>query len=126
MFNRLAGMNIAAMRFHWVSLPGEAAKEAARIRSDDRGYLWNLWGYTDVRDAAQACRLALGVQDLGFQAFNIIAKDTLRPEPTEELLRTYLPQVEIRQPMPGNTTAWTIDKARRLLGYEPRYSWHDE
>ncbi len=123
MFNRQTGMSIAAMRFHWVALPGEAARMVEWIRDNVKAHMYNLWGYVDVRDVAQACRRALEVEAFGFEAFNIIAADTLREEPTEELLRTHLPQVEIRQPIPGNTTAWAIDKARCLLGYNPQYSW---
>jgi nucleoside-diphosphate-sugar epimerase len=126
MFHRQTGMTIAAMRFHWVTLPGEAAAAVAHIRPDPSHYLYNLWGYVDVRDVAQACRLALEVPAFGCEPFNIIAPDTLREEPTEELLRRHLPQVEIRRPMPGHTTAWAIDKAQRLLGYQPRYSWRKD
>ncbi|MCW5851430.1 MAG: NAD(P)-dependent oxidoreductase [Anaerolineae bacterium] len=126
MFHRQTGMTVAAMRFHWVSAPGEAAKMVERIRDDVQQHMTNLWGYVDARDVAQACRLALEVEGLGFEAFNVLAADTLREEPTEDLVRTYLPQVEIRQPMPGNTTAWSIDKARRLLGYSPQHTWRDD
>ncbi len=126
MFHRQTGMSVAAMRFHWVALPGEAAKMVERIRGDVQQHMTNLWGYVDVRDVAQACRLALETEDLGFEAFNVLAADTLREEPTEELLRTHLPGVEIRQPMPGHTTAWSIDKARRLLGYSPQHRWRDD
>lgn len=123
MFCRQTGMTIAAMRFHWVTWPGEAAAAVARMRNDPSLNRNILWGYVDGRDVAQACRLALEVPDFGFEAFNIIAPDTLREEPTEEALRRYLPQVEIRRPMPGHTTAWAIDKAQRILGYRPRFSW---
>lgn len=126
MFHRQTGMSVAAMRFHWVAMPGEAAKMVERIRDNIEEHKYNLWGYVDARDVAQACRLALEVERLGFEAFNVLAADTLREEPTEELLRTHLPQVEIRQPMPGNTTAWSIDKARRMLGYAPQYRWRDD
>ena len=125
MFHRQTGMSVAAMRFHWVSLPGEAAAAVQRNRNDVHQFMYNLWGYVDVRDVAQACRLAVEIEGLGFEAFNVLAADTLREEPTEDLIRTHLPQVEIRQPMPGNTTAWSIDKARQRLGYSPQYSWHN-
>lgn len=126
MFHRRAGMDIAAMRFHWVTLPGQAKAAAERLNHFATAHHNNLWGYVDVRDAAWACRLALESSGLGFQAYNILAADTLRFEPTEEALRRYVPTVEIRAPMPGHTTAWSIDKARRLLGYEPRHSWRTE
>ncbi len=125
MFHRLAGMDIAALRFHFVALPGEAAHVAAAIRHNPRQHMYNLWGYVDVRDAARACRLALESQGLGFQAYNILATNTLRTEPTEDLLRRYLPQVEIRRPLVGNETGWAIDKAQQLLGYAPQHNWQD-
>lgn len=126
MFHRRCGMDVAALRFHWVSLPGEAAQVAAVPDHPVTRHHNNLWGYTDVRDAAMACRLGIERAGLGFQVYNILAADTLLQEPTEEALRRRLPSVEIRAPIPGHTTAWSIDKARRLLGYEPQHSWRSE
>ncbi len=73
----------------------------------------------DVRDAARACRLGVEAEGLGFAAVNIVAADTLRDEPTEDLIRRYCPGVELREPLPGTAGAWSIAKARRLLGYAP-------
>ncbi len=53
------------------------------------------------------------------------AGDTLSDVPTEELLREFAPLVEIRQPIPGNASAYSIQKARRMLGYEPAHTWRD-
>jgi nucleoside-diphosphate-sugar epimerase len=36
------------------------------------------------------------------------------------------PDVEIRKDLGEHETLLSIDKARRLLGYEPRHSWRDE
>lgn len=126
MFYRRAGMDIAALRFHWVTQPGQARDAALRPNHPIARMHNNLWGYVDVRDAAAACRLALASSGLGFQAYNILAADTLRQEPTEDALRRFVPSVEIRAPMPGFTSAWSIDKARRLMGYQPQHSWRTE
>jgi nucleoside-diphosphate-sugar epimerase len=122
MFHRRTGMQVLAFRFHWVARPGEAAARA-RLPDTAERYAHLLWGYTDVRDAALACRLGVEAAGLGFEVFNITAADTLLELPTEEALRRYAPQVEVRAPIPGTGSAWSIEKARRLLGYEPQRSW---
>lgn len=86
----------------------------------------NLWGYVDIRDAARACRISLEADVTGFNAFNIIASDTLHTRPTEELLTTLLPTVEQRSPLPGFTSPWSNARARDLLGFVPEHSWRDE
>lgn len=126
MFVRRCGMTILAYRFHWIAGPGEAKRRAAAPAVDQEKDATNLWGYVDVRDAARACRLGIESDLTGFHPFNIIAADTLRPEPTEELLRTHLPNVELRSPLPGNTAAWSGARARDLLGFTAQHSWRDE
>ena len=37
---------------------------------------WNLWGYVDARDVAQAARLSLTADLVGAEAFLIAAADT--------------------------------------------------
>jgi UDP-glucose 4-epimerase len=97
----------------------------SRIRRNAAGSSRTLWSYVDIRDAAAATRLALEADGLGFEVFNVTAADTLSEIPTEELLREFAPSVEIRQPIPGNASAYSIEKARRVLGYEPAHTWRD-
>ncbi|MFC4615922.1 NAD-dependent epimerase/dehydratase family protein [Cellulomonas algicola] len=84
---------------------------------------WNLWGYIDARDGAQAVRLALESDLTGFEAFIIAAPDTVLDTPSAELLAAEFPDVELRRPVEGRETLLSIDKARRLLGYEPTHTW---
>lgn len=120
MFHRRTGMTIAALRFHWVALPEELAGIGAGF-ADPEGTATNLWGYVDARDAAAACRRAIETDGFGFEAFNIVAADTLMAEPTAELVRQHLPDTEIRSPLPGTAGGFAIDRAKRMLGWEPRY-----
>ena len=46
--------------------------------------------------------------------------------PERRTRRRGLPGVEVRGDLGVNDTLLSIDKARRLLGYEPRHSWRDE
>jgi nucleoside-diphosphate-sugar epimerase len=82
-----------------------------------------MWPYVDVRDAAIACRQALEADITGHEACFIAAKDIRFDAPTAALLREFAPKVEIRKPLPGSASVISIDKARRLLGFQSQYSW---
>ncbi|GCE76205.1 UDP-glucose 4-epimerase [Cellulomonas biazotea] len=84
---------------------------------------WNLWGYIDARDGAQAVRLALESDLTGFEAFIIAAPDTVLDTPSADLLADQFPDVPLRRPVEGRETLLSIDKARRLLGYAPTHTW---
>jgi len=85
--------------------------------------IWNLWGYIDARDGAQAVRLALESDLTGFEAFIIAAPDTVLLAPSAMLVETHFPDVPVRRPIEGRETLLSIDKARRLLGYAPTHTW---
>jgi len=51
--------------------------------------------------------------------------DTVMSRPNEELLAEVFPGVPVKRPFGPNETLLSIDKARRLLGYEPQHSWRD-
>ena len=125
MFHRRVGMETAALRFTWVAAPVEALDGAAKVRQNPAGCSRTLWSYVDIRDAAVATRLALEAAGLTFEVFNIAAADTLSDIPTEDLLREFAPSVEVRHPISGHASAYSIEKARRVLGYEPAHSWRD-
>jgi nucleoside-diphosphate-sugar epimerase len=125
MFHRRSGMAVAALRFAWVIRQKDMAESAARIQRNPAGSSRTLWSYVDIRDAAAATRLALEAAGLQFEVFNVAAADTISDIPTETLLREYAPSVEVRQPIPGNASAYSIEKAKRMLGYAPAHSWRD-
>jgi nucleoside-diphosphate-sugar epimerase len=85
----------------------------------------NLWSYIDVRDAAQACRLALEAELGGHQAMIIAAADTIAPQPTQDLLRERFPDVVIKSPVDGNSSLLSSARAGELIGFEAQHSWRD-
>ena len=86
---------------------------------------WNLWGYVDARDVAQAVARALEADVTGAEVAIIAAADTCMRRPNSELLQAVFPDVPIRGAIDGRRTLLAIDHARALLGYEPAYSWLD-
>jgi nucleoside-diphosphate-sugar epimerase len=86
---------------------------------------WNLWSWVDARDVAQACRLGLEADIGGADVFTIAAADTLMEMPSRELMTKSFPNVPVDAKLGEFDTLLSIDKARRLLGYAPRYTWRN-
>ena len=86
---------------------------------------WNLWSYIDARDGARAVRLALELEATGLDVFIIASPDMVMRRPNEELLDEVFPGVPRKRQLEPNETLLSIDKARRVLGYAPRFSWRD-
>jgi len=93
--------------------------------SDPKLRSWNLWSYIDRRDAAQAVHKALDYEVKGTDVFIIANQDTVMTRPNSELLAALFPQVPVKAEFGPNETLLSIDKARRLLGYEPEHSWRN-
>ena len=118
-------LSITALRFSNVMDPADYAEFPS---FDAYPWLrkWNLWGYIDGRDGAQAVSLALAGAGPGFERFIIAAADTVMSRPNAELVAEVFPDVPVHGDLGVHDTLLSIDKARRLLGYEPRHSWRDE
>ena len=86
---------------------------------------WNLWGYIDARDGAQAVRRALEHDATGADVFVIANADTVMSRSSADLMAEVFPGVEVRGDLEEHQTLLSIDKARRVLGYEPEHSWRD-
>jgi nucleoside-diphosphate-sugar epimerase len=125
MFHRKTGMQAVGLRFHWVAYEEEARARAAELAKDPLYDNWwrLLWGWVDVRDAATICRLGIEAEGIGCEAFLVTGHDTCSATPTEELIRAYSPSTAIRTPIAGTDSPFSIDKARRLLGYNPVHTW---
>jgi nucleoside-diphosphate-sugar epimerase len=123
-FSRWNGIPYVGLRFSNVMEPHDYERfpgfwDDARLRR------WNLWGYVDARDVAQSCRLALDGDLTGAEAFIVAAADTVMNRPSADLMAEVYPDVELRDGVGEFETLLSIEKARRLLGYEPAFSWRD-
>jgi nucleoside-diphosphate-sugar epimerase len=115
---------IVGLRFSNVMEPHEYAA-FPEFDADPWARKWNAWGYIDARDGAQAVRKALELDATGYDVFIIANADTCMSTPSAELAATVFPGVELKRPVEGTETLLSIDKARRVLGYEPEHSWRD-
>lgn len=115
-------LSISALRFSNVMNPEDYAAFPA-FDEDASLRKWNLWGYIDARDGAQAIERALTVGEPGFEQYIIAAADTVMSRPNAELVAEVFPDVPLRGDLGVNDTLLSIEKARRELGYDPQHSW---
>src|ERR1700731_789256 len=116
-------LKIIGLRLSNVMDPSDYARFPS-FQDDAAKRKWNLWGYIDARDAAQAFRLALESSLKGAEIFVIANADTVMNRSNEELLSELYANVPRKRAFGPNETLLSIAKARKVLGYEPRYTWH--
>ena len=118
-------LKMIGLRFSNVMEPADYA-EFPSFDADPHLRKWNLWGYIDARDGAQAVRKALDYQVTGVEIFIIANADTVMSRSSAELAAAVYPGVPVTRELGEHETLLSIEKARRLLGYEPQHSWRHE
>jgi nucleoside-diphosphate-sugar epimerase len=123
-FSRRTGIPFVGLRISNIMEPDDYAAfpsywDDARLRR------WNLWGYVDCRDVAQACRLGLEADISGAEICIVAAAETVMTRPSEDLMAEVFPSVPMTRKVQGRETLLSIDHARRILGYEPGHRWAD-
>ena len=124
-FNRRTGIPFIGLRISNIMEPPDYAGFPS-WQDDPAIRRWNLWGYVDVRDVAQAIRRALTADVQGAEVCIVAAADTVMIRPSAELLAAVFPGVPVREPIEGRQTLLSIARAGRLLGYSPEHRWQDE
>jgi nucleoside-diphosphate-sugar epimerase len=120
-------LTMVGLRFSNVMDVGDYAQFPG-FDADARARSWNLWGYIDGRDGAQAVRLALehcARGTGGVEVFVIANADTVMSRSSAELAAEVFPDVPVTRALGEHETLLSIEKARRVLGYAPAHSWRD-
>jgi nucleoside-diphosphate-sugar epimerase len=123
--SRWSGLPFVGLRISNIMEPQEY-QAFPGFWADPRSRQWNLWGYVDVRDVAAACRLALEADVAGSHNVIIAAADTVMNRPSRDLLAEFFPGVPVTGELSGHATLLAVDRAKRLIGYQPAHSWRDE
>jgi nucleoside-diphosphate-sugar epimerase len=118
-------LSMTGLRFSNVMEPADYADFPA-YDIDPATRVWNLWGYIDARDGAQAVRLALQASRPGKDVFIVANADTVMSRSSAELAAEVFPDVPLKKELSGTETLLSVDKAKRVLGFAPRYSWRDQ
>jgi nucleoside-diphosphate-sugar epimerase len=121
-FSRWSGMTILGLRLSNVMVRSDYERFAS-FWDDPDARKWNLWGYVDESHVNESVRRALEVDLTGADSFIIAAADTVMKRSSRELMAEVFPDVPVADSVSGCETLLSIDKARRVLGYAPEFSW---
>lgn len=113
---------IVGLRFSNVQEPGDY-KNFESYQHDPKTRHFNLWTYIDARDGAQAVRLALKADIKGAHVFGIANSNSLMRKGNDELLDAVFPGTPRKRSLAPNESLISIEKAKRILGYAPKYDW---
>ena len=115
-FTDSCGMTTVFIRAPWLASPQELAEVA---RNNGRPIKeFGLYHYVDVRDAAEACRLAVEVELAGTHALFVGSGESSVSIPLAELLPKLAPAIGDRAAkLTGSRGAVSIERARKLMGW---------
>jgi len=134
MYTKRYGICTICLRLATVWFPGEEItmsllSSAQQPESDiDLPHRDMKWQYVDVRDAAQAFRLALEKKEVEHEVYNIGAADVCSDTDSLGLVKLYYPKVKFihneKEFLADRKRAlFDISKARMELGYKPKFNW---
>jgi nucleoside-diphosphate-sugar epimerase len=123
-FARRTGVPFVGLRISNIMEPPDYARFES-WQDDARVRKWNLWGYVDARDVAQAVERSLVADVRGAEVAIVAAADTCMRRPSADLMAEVYPGVALQRPVEGRETLLAIDHARDVLGYAPVHSWLD-
>ena len=123
-FQRRTGIDIYGLRINNVIEPPEYVEIFPAFMKDPDLRRGNIFSYIDARDLGQMVQKCLQTDGLGYQVFNVSNDDHSVGLTSEELIKTYYQHVPLKtKDIPKSF--YSNEKAKRLLGFEPRYSWRD-
>ena len=123
-FQRRTGIDIYGLRINNVIEPHEYVEIFPAFMKDPDLRWRNIFSYIDASDLGQMVQKCLQTDGLGYQVFNVSNDDHSVGLTSEELIKTYYQHVPLKtNDIPKSF--YSNEKAKRLLGFKPEYSWRD-
>lgn len=117
------GLTILSFRFMGVRMPAEIGPEIEHMAQHPESGSWLLWTRTDARDAAQACRLAVEVDEVPSGPYNITGARVVLDQSGESLIKQYFPETTLRGDMSSHQSLLSTARAEEAFGYRQQYVW---
>ena len=121
---RYSDVTVVSLRFSGVNFDPTYGTLSERW-ADPGARMGTFWSYVDARDAAVACRLAIETPLSGHEVLNIAAATSRYLEPTDELVRKYVPGTRIKEGYSGHWGGLDVTKAGKVLGFTAAHVWRD-
>ena len=125
-FQARSGIDIYGLRINNVIEPHEYRQNFPAYMDDPALRRRNIFAYIDARDLGQMVDCCLKTDGLGYQVFNVANDDLSVSLTNAQVIERFYSGVPIKREMGEFETFYCIDKARRLVGFEPRHSWREE
>ncbi|RAR60949.1 MULTISPECIES: NAD(P)-dependent oxidoreductase [Halomonadaceae] len=125
-FHERSGIDIYGLRINNVIEPHEYRQHFPAYMDNPALRRRNIFAYIDARDLGQMVDCCLKTDGLGYQVFNVANNDMSVGLTTAQVIERFYSDVPVRREMGEFETFYCIEKARRLVGFAPRYSWRDE
>lgn len=113
----------------WEGAPTQQGHTVAERLDDPALSAVALFNYVDARDVTDFLLTALANIDRveNGSVFFVGAKDALARRPLAELVPEHFPELaELAEGLRGDSTAFSVQKAKEVLGWEPKRSWRTE
>ncbi|MEX2415203.1 MAG: NAD(P)-dependent oxidoreductase [Paenibacillaceae bacterium] len=125
-FHRRTGMQVVSFRLGNILEPQDYPKVRETFATPEER-IRILWSYIDARDMAVACRLAVEKEGLGAQTLILAADDTSTDIPSEQLVRTYMPELtEYILQLPDRTSFLSNAKIKNVLGWKQQHYFMEQ
>ncbi|OZT73477.1 NAD-dependent epimerase/dehydratase family protein [Vreelandella boliviensis] len=125
-FQARSGIDIYGLRINNVIEPHEYRQNFPAYMDNPALRRRNIFAYIDARDLGQMVDCCLKTDGLGYQVFNVANDDLSVGLTNPEVIERFYAGVPIKREMGEFETFYSIEKARRLVGFAPRHSWRDE
>src|SRR6476646_6532848 len=124
-FQARTGADVYGLRINNVIEPHEYAEMFPPFLADPSLRRRNVFAYIDARALGHLVQCCLETDGLGYEVFNVANADMSVAATTQEIRDRFYDDVEVRREMGRDETFYSVEKARRLLGFDPQHSWRD-
>ncbi|MGM0823472.1 MAG: NAD-dependent epimerase/dehydratase family protein [Pseudomonadota bacterium] len=125
-FQARSGIDIYGLRINNVIEPHEYRQDFPAYLDNPALRRRNIFAYIDARDLGQMVDCCLKTDGLGYQVFNVANEDLSVGLTNAQVIERFYKGVPVRREMGEFETFYSIDKARRLVGFAPRHAWREE
>ncbi|MBJ3762641.1 NAD(P)-dependent oxidoreductase [Maribius pontilimi] len=124
-FQHRSGADIYGLRINNVIEPHEYADMFPDFVADPALRRRNIFAYIDARDLGHMVDCCLKTDGLGYEVFNVANPNMSVDITTDEVIARFYQGVEKRRDMGADETFYSIDKARRMVGFAPQHDWRN-
>ncbi len=124
-FQARSGIDVYGLRINNVIEPHEYAEDFPAYLEDASLRRRNVFAYIDARDLGHMVQRCLVTDGLGYEVFNVANPDMSVALTTDEVIARFYDDVEVRGELEPHQTLYSIEKARRMVGFDPQHSWRE-